>query len=75
MEEMMQHLQSLYQEKRGLDLKWEQEHLKEGRYTLNMVKIDRKVREVISHIKIAEAKKEHLLNKVEDAAPQVSVAT
>ena len=30
---------------------WEQEHLKEGRYTLNMVKIDRKVREVISHIK------------------------
>ena len=75
MEEMMQHLQSLYQEKKGLDLKWEQEHLKEGRYTLNMVKIDRKVREVISHIKIAEAKKEHLLNKVEDAAPQVSVAT
>ena len=43
MEEMMQHLQSLYQEKRGLDLKWEQEHLNEGRYTLNMVKIDRKV--------------------------------
>jgi hypothetical protein len=40
-----------------------------------MVRIDRKVREVISHIKIAEAKKERLLNKVEDAAPQVSVAT
>jgi len=40
-----------------------------------MVKIDRKVREVISHIKFAEAKKEHLQNKVEDAAPQVSVAT
>jgi hypothetical protein len=40
-----------------------------------MVKIDRAVREVISHIKIAEAKKEHLQNKVEDAAPQVSVAT
>jgi hypothetical protein len=58
-----------------LDLEWEQEHLNEGKYTLNMVKIDRKVREVISHIKIAEAKKEHLLNKVEDAAPEVSVAT
>jgi|TARA_E500000075_G_C6816477_1_gene233338 hypothetical protein len=40
-----------------------------------MVKIDRKVRDVISHIKIAEAKREHLLNKVEDAAPEVSVAT
>jgi len=75
MEEMMQHLQNLYQEKRGLDLKWEQEHLKEGRYTLNMVKIDRAVRDVISHIKIAEAKKEHMQNKIEDSAPEVSVAT
>jgi len=75
MEAIMQHLGDLYTEKKGLDLKWEQEHLKEGRYTLNMVKIDRKVRDVISHIKLAEAKKEHLQNKVEDAAPQVSVAT
>jgi hypothetical protein len=40
-----------------------------------MVKIDRKVREVISHIKMAEAKKEHLLNKIDDSAPEVSVAT
>ena len=75
MEEMMQHLQSLYQEKRGLDLKWEQEHLKEGRYTLNMVKIDRKVRDVISHIKLAEAKKEHMQNKIQNSEPKVSVAT
>ena len=72
---MQSHLQDLYTQKKGLDLEWEQEHLKEGRYTLNMVKIDRKVREVISHIKIAEAKKELLRQKVEDAAPQVSVAT
>ena len=75
MEEMMQHLANLYQEKKGLDLQWEQEHLKEGRYTLNMVKIDRKVRDVISHIKLAEAKKADLENKIENAAPQVSVAT
>ena len=75
MEKMMQHLNDLYKQKRGLDLQWEQEHLKEGRYTLNMVKIDRKVREVLSHIKMAEAQKEHLANKVENAAPQVSVAT
>ena len=61
--------------KRGLDLEWEQEHLKEGRYTLNMVKIDRKFRDVISHIKIAEAKKQHMQNKIEAAQPQVSVAT
>jgi len=75
MEKMMQHLQDLYQQKRGLDLQWEQEHLKEGRYTLDMVKIDRKVRDVLSHIKMAEAQREHMRNKVEDSAPQVSVAT
>jgi hypothetical protein len=40
-----------------------------------MVKIDHKVREVISEIKMAEAMKAHQLNKIEGAAPQVSVAT
>ena len=75
MEQMQTHLNDFYTKKKGLDLEWEQEHLKEGRYTLNMVKIDRKVREVLSHIKMAEAQREHLRNKVEDAAPQVSVAT
>jgi len=75
MEQMQTHLNDLYTKKRGLDLQWEQEHLKEGRYTLNMVKIDRQVREVLSHIKMAEAQKEHLANKIEEAAPQVSVAT
>ena len=73
--EMQTHLNDLYTKKKGLDLEWEQEHLKEGRYTLNMVKIDRAVREVISHIKLVEARKAHLQNKVEDAAPEVSVAT
>ena len=72
---MEQHLQDLYTKKKGLDLEWEQDHLKEGRYTLDMVKIDRKVREVISQIKIAEAQKANAQNRIEDAAPQVSVAT
>jgi hypothetical protein len=40
-----------------------------------MVKIDRQVRDVISHIKIAEAKKEHMQNKIQDSEPKVSVAT
>ena len=73
--EMQQHLNDLYTKKKGLDLEWEQEHLKEGRYTLDMVKIDRKVREVISQIKLAEAEKADAENKIEAAAPQVSVAT
>ena len=71
----MQQLESLYSHKRVLDLEWEQEHLKEGRYTLNMVKIDRKVREVLTNIRAAEAQKAHMENKIENAAPQVSVAT
>ena len=71
----MQNLNDLYKVKRSLELNWEQEHLKEGRYTLEMVKIDRKVRDVLSHIKMAEAQREHMRNKVEDSAPQVSVAT
>ena len=75
MEAIMQHLETLYTQKKGLDLQWEQEHLKEGRYTLDMVKIDRKVREVISQIKLAEAEKATAQNNVNDAAPQVSVAT
>ena len=72
---MQQHLNDLYTKKKGLDLEWEQEHLKEGRYTLDMVKIDRKVREVISQIKLAEAEKANAQNKIDAAAPQVSVAT
>ena len=71
----MQHLETLYTQKKGLDLQWEQEHLREGRYTLDMVKIDRKVREVISQIKIAEAQKADAQNRIDAAAPQVSVAT
>ena len=75
MEAIMQHLETLYTQKKGLDLHWEQEHLKEGRYTLDMVKIDRKVREVISQIKLAEAEKADAQNRIDAAAPQVSVAT
>ena len=75
MEAIMQHLETLYTQKKGLDLQWEQEHLKEGRYTLDLVKIDRKVRDVISQIKMAEAEKANAQNRIDDAAPQVSVAT
>ena len=71
----MQNLTDLYKVKRSLELNWEQEHLKEGRYTLDMVRIDHKIREVISDIKMAEAMKAHQSNKIEGAAPEVSVAT
>ena len=68
-------IQDLYKQKRSLELKWEQEHIDNGKYTLEMVRIDDKVREVITEIKLEEAKIAHRQNSVEGAAPQVSVAT
>jgi len=56
-------------------LKWQQEHINEDRYTLEMVRIDDKVKEVITQIKLEEAEIAHRQNSVEGAAPQVSVAT
>ena len=56
-------------------MKWEQEHLDNGWYTLEMVRIDDKVREVITKIKLEEAAIAHRKNSVEGAAPEVSVAT
>jgi hypothetical protein len=56
-------------------LKWEQEHLSNGRYTLEMVRIDDKVKKVITDIKLEEAAIAHRQNTIEGAAPEVSVAT
>jgi hypothetical protein len=71
----MTNLRDLYKQKRSLELSWEQEHLNEGKYTLDMVRIDHKVRQVISDIKMKEAELAQHVNKVDEAAPQVSVAT
>ena len=68
-------IQDLYKQKRSLELKWEQEHLDNNRYTLEMVRIDDKVKQVITDIKLEEAKIAHRQNTVEGIAPQVSVAT
>ena len=68
-------IQDLYKQKRSLELKWEQEHINNGRYTLDMVRIDDKVKQVITEIKLEEAAIAHRKNSVEGAAPQVSVAT
>ena len=68
-------IQDLYKRKRSLELKWEQEWLSNGKYTLDMVRIDDKVKEVITKIKLEEAEIAHRQNTVEGVAPQVSVAT
>jgi hypothetical protein len=56
-------------------LKWEQEHINEDRYTLDMVRLDDKIRQVITEIKLEEAAIAHRQNSVDGAAPEVSVAT
>ena len=58
-----------------MELKWEQEHLSNNRYTLEMVRIDDKVKQIITDIKLEEARIAHLQNTVESSAPEVSVAT
>ena len=68
-------IQDLYKQKRSLELKWEQEHLSNGRYTLDMVRIDDKIKSGITKIKLEEAAIAHKQNTIEGVAPQVSVAT
>ena len=68
-------IQDLYKQKKSLELSWEQEYNESGKYTLNMVKIDDKIREIVTEIKLEEAKVAHRVNKIEDSQAQVSVAT
>jgi len=65
----------LYKQKRSLELRWQLEYEQFGRYTLDMVRIDDKIREVITDIKLEEAKIATRENAIENSAPQVSVAT
>ena len=68
-------VRDLYKQKRGLETEWAMHQRDNQRYTLDMVRIDNKIREVVSAIKQEEARLANLTNKIEDAAPQVSVAT
>jgi len=65
----------LYKQKRSLELRWQLEYEQNGKYTLDMVKIDSAIRDVITEIKLEESKIADRENAVINAAPQVSVAT
>ena len=67
--------QDLYKQKKSLELSWEQEYNESGRYTINMVEIDEKIKSTITQIKLAETQEADLRNKIEDSKAQVSVAT
>jgi len=68
-------IQNLYKQKTSLELSWQQEFNKHSKYTLDMVRIDDKIREVITEIKLEEAKIATRENAIANSAPQVSVAT
>ena len=68
-------IEDLYKQKKSLELEWEQEHLKEGRYTLEMTRIDHTIKEIITQIKLEEARIEDLRNKISESRSQVSIAT
>jgi hypothetical protein len=68
-------IQDLYKAKRSLELKWEQEYLDNGKYTLDMVQIDNKIKEIIFEIKSEESRIAQRDATILNAAPEVSVAT
>ncbi len=68
-------IEDLYKQKKSLELSWEQEYNESGKYTLNMVEIDAKIKSIITQIKLEEARLEDLKIKIADSRPEVSVAT
>ena len=72
---MQTQVRDLYKQKRSLETEWAVHQRDNQRYTLDMVRIDKKIREVVNQIKEEEAKIATLSSKIEDAAPKVSVAT
>ena len=61
--------------KRSLELDWQQEHLKEGRYNIHMGYIDKKIQEVVKDIVAKEFEEAARETKIADARAEVSIAT
>ena len=67
--------EDLYIQKKSLELEWQQEHLKEGKYNINMSYIDKKIQEIVKEIIAKEFEADTLQIKVHDSKPEVSIAT
>ena len=68
-------VEDLYKQKRSLELRWQLEYEQSGKYTLDMVRIDNKIKAVINEIKLEESKIADRENTIQNSAPEVSVAT
>ena len=67
--------EDLYNTKRSLELEWQQEHLKEGRYTLHMGHIDKKIQEIVKEIIAREFEDATRQTKINEVQAEVSIAT
>ncbi len=67
--------EDLYTTKRSLELEWQQEHLKEGKYNINMSYIDKKIQEIVKQIIAQEFEEATSISKVDEAKAEVSIAT
>ena len=58
-----------------MELEWQQEHLKEGKYNINMSYIEKKIQEIVKEIIAKEFEESTRLDKVDEAKAEVSIAT
>ena len=67
--------EDLYTTKRSLELEWQQEHLKDGKHNIRMIEINRKIQDIIKEIVAREFEEATRTTKINDAKPEVSIAT
>ena len=67
--------EDLYTQKRSLELEWQQEHLKEGKYNINMSYIDKKIQEIVKQIIAREFEEDTRASKINAVKAEVSIAT
>ena len=58
-----------------MELEWQQEHLKDGKHNIKMIEINKKIQDIIKEIVAKEIEEDTLQTKVNDAKPEVSIAT
>ena len=67
--------EDLYTMKRSLELEWQQEPLKEGKYNINMSYIDKKIQEIVKEIIAREFEDATRLKQIKDAKAEGAIAT
>ena len=67
--------EDLYNTKRSLELEWQQEHLKSGKHNIRMIEINKKIQDIIKEIVAKEFEEQTLQTKINEAKPEVSIAT